>query len=227
MADLKSVVSSIGGKMARATITLGGKGSLLDAANTITFELPINPTELSISAQAGEGNKQYTSNGATHKTMHPHIELRVVAYVDEVNTYDAFLYEKTSSGVIKTATNIVKNIVKEYNVAVYVDGLLAALKNERYSTIWFIWGNMSYGGILNSVNATYTMFSPLGHPIRARIEMVIVCVSTQETSLIVDWGDKYETAIKKLSGSDVLSEAGNVNLGKNTASSVLNRFISF
>ena len=227
MADVGSVLKSVGGNITRAAITLGGRSSVLNAGDTITFELPINPTELSMSAQAGEGNKQWTSNGATHRTMHPHIELRVVAYVDEVNTYDAFLYEKINGSVVKTAVNVVKNIAKEYNVSAYVDGLLAALKQDTYCTIWFNWGNMSYGGTLNSVNATYTMFSPLGHPIRARIEMVIVCVSTKETSLMVDWADKYENAIKKLAKTEDLSKASSANLGGNAVSSAVGRVISF
>ena len=228
MASFTSALSSVGGSIARATITLGGREySIIDAGSAITFELPINPAEISISAQAGAGNKQFTKSGVVHETMHPHIELHVAAYVDEFNTYDAFLYEKTNSGTVKTPMNVAKGILKEYDVSVYVEGLLAALKSDNYSTIWFRWGKMSYGGILNSVNAIYTMFSPLGHPIRARIELVIACVSTSETSLIVDWGDKYETAVKKLSKADDAASASSVELGKGAVSSAVGRFINF
>lgn len=231
MAGVTSVLKSMGGGIARATITLGGRGNVIDAGKSITFELPINPTELSISAQAGEGNKQFTSHGAVHSTMHPHIELHVTAYVDEfcttdafvadqVTAYDAFVHARSKSGIISDK-------VKEHDVSVYVEGLLAALKNDNYGSIWFTWGNMAYGGTLNSVNATYTMFNPMGNPIRAKIDLVIICVSTKETSLMLDWGDKYETAVRKIAQTDNLLQDVSGNLGKGAAASALGRFINF
>lgn len=234
---LESMASNITGNIARASITLGGYKSGgdisafmdSDAANAIEFELPFNPTSIRLDAMAGGGHKISTSGGVNYGVIDPRIQMSFVAYVDEVNNYDAFLYERVNRGggvvgITRTAVNVVKN--KEYSVAVYVEGLLAALRSEANSEIWFNWGEMHYGGTLNSVDAKYTMFNPEGNPIKAEIAIRILCVSNQKRSLRVEWKEKYEQSIKALMQMRSGETENGVQSVDMARASALNRFIS-
>lgn len=233
---LESMAKSMTGNIQRASIILGGykaggaSGIFVDpdAANAIEFELPFNPSTIKLDAVAGGGHKISTTGGMNFGTIDPRIQISFVAYVDEVNNYDAFLYERVNrgggvAGIAKTAVDVVKNT--EYSVAVYVEGLLAALRSEANSEIWFNWGEMHYGGTLNSVDAKYTMFNPQGNPIKAEIAIRILCVSNQNRSMKMEWKEKYENAIQKLTQRDG-------NMGEETQAvdlanaSAFNRFIS-
>lgn len=233
---LESMAKSMTGNIQRASIILGGykpsgaSGVFADpdAANAIEFELPFNPSTIKLDAVAGGGHKISTTGGMNFGAIDPRIQISFVAYVDEVNNYDAFLYERVNrgggvAGITKTAIEVVKNT--EYSVAVYVEGLLAALRSEANSEIWFNWGEMHYGGTLNSIDAKYTMFNPQGSPIKAEIAIRILCVSNQNRSMKMEWKQKYENAIKQLTKKDGDTTGGKqaVDLANTSA---LNRFIS-
>lgn len=215
------MVKSLTGNIEKATLVLGGY-SANDMSSAIQVELPFNPSSINFRAIAGGGHAIQTSSGTKYESIDPRLELGFTAYVDEVNSYDAFLFEKINRGgggvgLVRSAVNLAKNT--QYSVAVYVEGLLAALRTEKNSEIWFRWGKMEYGGALNSVNARYTMFNPSGNPIKAEIDIRIICVSKGVKILKTEWQGKYEEAISKLASSDLSA----IDLAK---SSALNRFIS-
>ncbi len=81
---------------------------------------------------------------------------------------------------------------KKTSVQPEVEGFIGALRNRYTRLISFHWGNMAYTGVLRSVNATYTMFDPLGQPVRARVDMTIMCADADiyPTSL-QSWRDRY------------------------------------
>lgn len=227
--NLKSIASSVTGSIEKATLILGGYSSAssmaglmdVDAAEAIQVELPFNPSTLTIRAMAGGGHIVATSNGTKYQTMDPRIEVSFTAYVDEVNTVDAFLFEKVNRGdaisLVSSAVSLIKN--NKYTVAPYVEGFLAALRAESTSQIWFLWGNMEYGGALNAVSARYTMFNPSGDPIKAEIDMRITCVSKGRKNLKTEWQNKYEDAMAALTGDSTTG----IDLAN---SSALNRFIN-
>lgn len=217
--NLGTMADSILGNTGKAKILLGGYslsenkdlGSLTDAdaAKSIVFELPFNPSSIKIDAVAGGSYPQTTTQGTQYKAVDPRIQVSFTAYVDEVNNSDAFLFEtiNTGGGVIgiaRTAYNLLGD--KEYSVAAYVEGLLAALRKTENSKICFNWGKMEYGGSLSSVTARYTMFNPSGNPIKAEIGIKILCVSKKEQSMKTEWEIKYEHAMEELKsyGGDVL-----------------------
>lgn len=227
--NLKSMAKSLTGNIEKVTLVLGGYSSSAldsltdtDASSAIQVELPFNPSSINLRSIAGGGHAIATSASTKCESVDPRLELSFKAYVDEVNSYDAFLFEKVNSGsdgigLVRSALNLATNT--QYSVAAYVEGLLAALRTETHSQIWFLWGNMEYGGALNSVNARYTMFNPSGNPIKAEIDIRISCVSKGKKNLKKEWQDKYEEAISKLTSSDSLG----IDLAN---SSALNRFIS-
>lgn len=49
------------------------------------------------------------------------------------------------------------------------DGESAELGKKRPPIVWFFWGNFDFYGVIESVNATYIMYSYNGNPIRAKV----------------------------------------------------------
>lgn len=231
MDNVKSMAKSVTGNIDKAVIQLGGFSDLAagwmdpDAGLAIEVELPFNPTSIRIDAVAGGSHKVSTTNGIAYQAVDPRIQISFTAYVDEVNNYDAFLFERvntggTGVGLVRTAAHLVQDT--EYSVATYVEGLLAALRKDSYSTILFRWGNMEYAGTLNSVDAKYTMFNPNGNPIKAEIAIKILCVSKDQMEQTVEWRRKYEKALRVLVNSDTGSQS--IDLAD---SSAIRRFINF
>ena len=86
---------------------------------------------------------------------------------------------------------------KEFTVRPIVEGFLAAVRNEKYRSVVFVWGNMRYGGMMREINTKYTMFSVSGEPIRAEVAVTIQLASTAsagntEKTFVKEWQDKYK-----------------------------------
>lgn len=230
--NLTSMAKSVAGNIEKATIILGGFAKTSDfslspdADKAIQFELPFNPSSIRLEAIAGGGHKKVTTTGGVnYGTVDPRIQVSFTAYIDEVNNYDAFLFERVDKsgavGVARTAYHAVSG--QEYSVAVYVEGLIAALRSADNSHIIFSWGKMTYEGTLNTVEAKYTMFNPDGNPIKAEINIRILCVSGEKKSVREEWCIKYEDALKVLAGSDDMEENVAADMSK---ASAVSRYIS-
>lgn len=208
---MANVLSALTGDITKAKLTLGGaSGSDLfsaDAGKTITIQMPFNPSTLRFRAIAGGGHMVTTNIGTQYQNLDPRIEISFTMFVEDIDTTDAFLYERINSGgsavgLAKSAVNMLSG--KSHSVAVYVEGILAALRTEPHSQITFEWGKMKYSGALNTVNARYTMFNTSGNPIKAEIDIRMVCVSKGNTNMKDEWKKKYKESISSLTGTDGL-----------------------
>jgi hypothetical protein len=97
---------------------------------------------------------------------------------DEVNIHDAFTCEKVTVGT-GAAKNIGTQIMKaagaaEWSVQPAVEGLVGAMRNSNTRRIEFNWGEFVFVGTLEQINVDYTMFSPLGKPLRAKMQLRIL-----------------------------------------------------
>lgn len=168
-----------------------------------------NPSTITIQAQGG-GMAQVTNFGGSTKsddvgssikytTLDPRITVTIPLVFDKENNADAFLQDKLiispTSTIKNVATGIGALMGNEFTVQPQVEGLIAALRNEYTRQIMFSWSEMSYYGVLNGVNAQYTMFAPSGTPIRAVVNLTILCTdaSTQQGSM-GQWHDRYMKA---------------------------------
>ena len=131
--NMTSMAKSITGNIEKATIILGGFSQTSefslspDAEKAIQFELPFNPSSIRLEAVAGGGHKKVTTTGGVnYGTVDPRVQVSFTVYVDEVNNYDAFLYERVDKsgavGLARTAYHAASG--EEYSVAVYAEGLL-------------------------------------------------------------------------------------------------------
>ena len=70
----------------------------------------------------------------------------------------------SSSSSVKPVTDIMKKITS----AVQVSG-----SDHKPPLVSFVWGNLSFKGVITSVTETFTMFDTFGKPIRAKMDLTI------------------------------------------------------
>jgi hypothetical protein len=166
-----------------------GEGVAVPAGSITTLEykytLPFNPKEMTITAGVNlrhipnAANPQQGQPGADSVQANiPEIFLTVPLVFDEMNIADAFTMDKFNTGVGQLAKNIGTGIAKiakgaEWTVQPVVEGFLGALRYNNTQKIRFVWGEFDFVGLLNQCSAEYTMFSPAGNPIRAKVSLRI------------------------------------------------------
>ncbi len=146
------------------------------------LRVQFNPSELLLNASAVPRSEQDSTTGRS-RTMaveDPKLTLSVTLYFDDMQTYDAFMWDKFTAGL---TTQGVSNLVKlgkdaagkseTHSVQGQVEALVAALRNPYTRSISFRWADFVFIGQLNTVMASYTMFSPSGRPIRAQVNLRI------------------------------------------------------
>ena len=166
------------------------------------YVVRFNPSELSLSASGGEnaGIKvlKTSLDGSAITTgyvdMDASIDLNVRLIIDDMDVEDCFMNEIVDAK--GTAKKAVKAATKKKNsVQNQVEGFIAALRSPYTRRITFIWGKMSYKGVLNSVNAEYTMFSIQGRPVRAVVDLDIACLDEDiSESNMGQWEDSFKKA---------------------------------
>ncbi len=207
--------------MANPAAGVAGSGAVVDR----TLHVQFNPSELSMysAVQANKVSNTASTGQASHLNANEaaKIDLTFTLYFDEMNIFDSFMFDKFTGGVsAQSAVNIASGIAaagengKVWSVKPKVEGLVAALRNPLTRTVTFAWGTFKFKGTVNSVNATYTMFSTQGHPVRAKV-LIRMRHSTVQTDLAI-WHTKLQEAfgLDVNTKSRVGQKAGNlINIG--------------
>lgn len=196
--------------------TTGGLNSLRSKQFTVQF----NPSELRISGTGGGmiQKANYSAGSPQELSFAPmktRIMLTVPLIFDKVNPKDAFMFDKFTLSETSVATGLVQagmkafGAIDDYSVKKEVEGFIAAIRNERTRQIFFYWGHMCYTGILNRVTTSYTMFSVSGQPIRAKVDLTLVCADQNEgaNNRLGFWKKAYETAFKDGEADGLISYA--------------------
>ena len=199
VANYASTLKAAAGKLKNA---VEGGDDAFDINNDFQrfrFEVPFNPAELTITGYGGEemmvsnyanrtddhekpdekGDKKRPERSNAIKVVSPHIEMIIPLVFDKTNNQDAFYGDKFSLGstnIVRGGINAVKGIANkdDYSVQKEVESFTYILRNHQMKLMRFTWGDMSYQGILNGVNAEYTMFNVNGEPCRATISLRLV-----------------------------------------------------
>ncbi len=203
--------------------TLAGlkEGTQLTAAYLKQFEsrrklftVQFNPNSLTLSGHNGglvrkmnsiEGSKDDVSQAYAKATISMSVDL----LFDAMDPQDAFMEAKTNLAPTNVAKGIANALLtgnnkKKTSVQRDVEGLIGALRNENTRLITFHWGSVSYSGVLRGVSAEYTMFNPVGEPVRAVVNLNIMCADAEiwPNSLAV-WQQRYKEDFKDGSESFV------------------------
>ena len=167
------------------------------------LKVQFNPSSLTVNASAlPKSKKDNTSEQSRSMAVEDaKLILTVKLLFDDMDTYDAFMWEKFTSGVTaKGVANAVK-MGKEkagknavHTIQWQVESLISALRNPHTRTISFRWTDFWFVGQLNAVQAEYTMFSTSGRPIRA--EVMLRIQHEMHPDMLKHWYDNFNLAFK-------------------------------
>lgn len=197
------------------------------------FEVQFNPSDLQIEGYGGgrvatttynnSGDDDKTKPGVVMMPMPVYVKMSVKLLFDRMDPSDSFLSAKTNIAPSELGKSVVKNVVKaatgkKLTVQQEVEGLIAALRSPYTRCITFNWGDMSYQGVLNRVASQYTMFNSSGEPVRAVVQLSLVCADEKVSpNSLGAWQNAYEKAFGKGSTSlvNVGQKVGSLfNIGK-------------
>lgn len=188
------------------------------------FEVQFNPNELQIEGYGGgriattsyNNSGDQSKNASSNITMMPmpvYVKMSVKLLFDRMDPSDSFLSAKTNVSFSSDVQSVVKNVTRaatgktKLTVQEEVEGLIAALRSPYTRCITFNWGDMSYKGVLNRVASQYTMFNNAGEPVRAVVQLSLICADEKVSPhSLGSWQKAYEEAFK--GGSSSLVGAG-------------------
>ncbi len=166
-----------------------------------TLRVQFNPSELTLNASAVPKSEQdgTTGRSRTMAVEDAKLNLTVMLYFDDMQTYDAFMWDKFTAGFtaqgVSNAVKMGKDAVGKgtvHSVQGQVEALVAALRNPYTRSISFRWADFAFIGQLNTIRANYTMFSPSGRPIRAQVLLRIQ--HEMDPNMLYGWYDSFERA---------------------------------
>lgn len=189
------------------------------------FTVKFNPSQITFQGVGG-GKVEKRDYEVEHKDpgqnvdisyqeMQPRIQMNLQLVFDDYERTQAFMLEKftDTSAAARTVVTGIANAVtgRTYSVRPQVEGFIGALINPFTRKISFYWGKMKYQGVLNSVNAEYTMFSTDGNPIRANVNIGILLVDeTLDYQSMGPWQYSYLTVFGKDDQTNLGSAVQNV-----------------
>ncbi len=188
-----------------------------------SFDVQFNPSTLTLTSYVADEDAEvqdykHGKGQMTRGAGQIHVELGVQLIFDRLVNAAAFsedVLNYSPSGLIKNLGGMAMRAIEAKtagepnSVQVMVEGLTAALRNERTRRICFEWGKMSYSGILKSINANYTMFDREGRPVRAVVSMKIYL--RDQTVTPTDqgyWEQAFKKAFKKSGELTTTKSAG-------------------
>lgn len=205
-----------------------GAPSAASAASSPTtriFSVQFNPSSFDIYATSLDVQKLNTvrdedgsQRAFTDSAVAPTVEMSVELIFDHVTISDAFMVDKLRQGVFNTGLNAIASLAggkPVYTVRTEVEGLIGALRNSHTRTVTFTWADFSFKGTLKDVAAEYTMFSPEGRPIRAKVMLRIRQEQSDESRAA--WKSDFVTAFSPAGATSladkVRSATNLINIG--------------
>lgn len=135
------------------------------------FEVPFNPSELSFERQNGRKDKKKNWQRS-----------------EEENIGQTYLCQAVTPDIVMKVKLIFdRTVYEDDSVQQEVEGFLATARDPAARFVNFQWKEVQFQGILTSVSAQYQMFSPLGNPMRASVELSITGQKNQTELLAKDY----------------------------------------
>lgn len=170
------------------------------------MEVKYNPSRIRLFSHGGNLMMPGPAGGGSNiqvQSIEPATTtMQVELLFDDTSIQDAFMMEKftnLSGGAVATdIAGVVKNVRGEaYTVQHQIEGMIALITQSETRQMVFYWGDMAFAGEVISMQAKYTMFNPIGHPVRGTVNLTIR-EGGPDTDNSGDkyWDDAYETMLK-------------------------------
>jgi hypothetical protein len=155
------------------------KIKIFKESSTEEVTVLFNPAEYSLTETANYSEKnvpglggpitQYISGAASTLSM----TLMFDTYETDPNEASGNVARKVGAqiGASKVTPSDVTKLTKKITALVNIDGAL-----HRPPLCEFVWGSLSFKGVVASVNQTYTMFMEDGMPVRAKLDVTFKSV---------------------------------------------------
>lgn len=131
------------------------------------FECQFNPEQLSLS---GSGSLEMPSAGRKARSANTKINLSFTLIFDKTDNLDS----------------------DNCSVKTEVEALTAIVRDEKKQMATFTWGDKSYQGAINSVNAEYKMFNHNCEPVRASVAIGMTVYDESVSGALSDiWAGEY------------------------------------
>ncbi|MBR1875560.1 MAG: hypothetical protein IJ805_00465 [Lachnospiraceae bacterium] len=193
----------------------------LESAKKKLFYVQFNPGSLSLSGHSGglvqKIDYKKGGGGVSYAPGDTNITLSVSLLFDSCDPADAFMTDKISASPTTLGTGVAKAVMsakgkKKRSVQPEVEGFIAALRNRYTRFVTFHWGEFTYSGVLRSVGAQYTMFNVLGEPVRATVNLSMMCADSEVSpNSLAWWQQKY---IDSFGGDKMLDTSGSESFVK-------------
>ncbi len=188
--------------------------------NFLRFEVQYNPNTISTRTSAGRHNDYRAMGDSGNRQLNtinrvPNTYLDVQLVFEDINVQDAFMTENLNP-TVANAVDMVGNVIRTVNndnhsIKDQVEGILSLLITENSRRVVFFWSEMFFHGVVESVQATYTMFNKLGDPIKATVDLTIRQAAGGEAykSDIEYWDKAYKQVFQE--NGAVSSTMKNIN----------------
>ena len=146
------------------------------------MEVKYNPSRIRFYSHGGNQMMSGPGGGAAamqmQSTMPAMTTMQVELIFDDVNNQDAFMAEKFtnfSAGAIVSDISGAAKTIKGggYTVQHQIEGMIGMITQSETRQVVFYWGDTAYAGEVVSIDAKYTMFNPIGHPVRGTVSLTI------------------------------------------------------
>ncbi len=155
--------------MKRYTIDKDGK---ITNDNSLAFTVMLNPADLKRNCSIS-----YSQNRALGSRQQ---EPKFSAVGKETLAFSIVI---DATGAVPGATRDVSEQLRQLNDVVYRD--ISATK--EISRVYLLWGTLSFHGRLESMATNYTLFTPNGIALRARVDLAFAgATSAKEAELVAD-----------------------------------------
>ncbi len=130
---------------------------------------------------------------------------------DKSNPQDAFYADKFTLSQTSIGKGIARGVAKKKglmsnSVQPEVEALTALVRSGNKRLTRFVWGDMAYEGVLNSVNAEYVMFNCNGEPCRAFVSLNMVLYDKEVAGANTDiWQTEYMKDIFEVADKTTLA----------------------
>lgn len=129
---------------------------------TTPIDVQFNPDQFNFSeeAQYSNGSYWYSSNEKQQYTGSKKKTFAVTLYFDTAGAIDIDGNVQTN-GSVKNKTDQIENLAK-------ITG-----NKHRPPEVTFLWGDIQFTGFVTTVKTSFTLFSPEGSPLRAKVDVTM------------------------------------------------------
>lgn len=160
-----------------------------------------NPSSIRMSTSAGTFQQVSMGgdgiNQVTQVCNPAQTNFSVTLIFDKCNPQDAFMFDKITNLSVGAAVSDIAGGIKAgldddaYSVQPQVEGLIAQVMQKNRKTK-FCWSDLSFEGELTNVDAKYTMFNPIGKPVRAEVNIHLQRNQERIDQMEKDWNKKFD-----------------------------------